>query len=60
LHNERDAPHDPAGDIQRLYQVVGAPVVGKDGHLVWKHTGNIAETLDEARASVKKAIDSGA
>jgi peroxiredoxin len=54
--------HDPAGDIQRLYQVVGVPatfVVGKDGHLVWKHTGNITEVLDEVRASVRKAIDNG-
>jgi peroxiredoxin len=51
--------HDPAGDIQRLYQVVGVPatfVVGKDGHLVWRHTGNIAAILDEVRASVRKAI----
>lgn len=51
--------HDPAGDIQRLYQVVGVPttfVVGKDGHLVWKHTGNITDILDEVRASVRKAV----
>jgi peroxiredoxin len=52
--------HDPAGDIQRLYRVVGVPatfVVGKDGHLVWKHTGNITGILNEVRASVEKAID---
>jgi peroxiredoxin len=54
--------HDPAGDIQRLYQVVGVPatfVVGKDGHLLWKHTGNITEILGVVRANVQKAIDTG-
>jgi peroxiredoxin len=51
--------HDPAGDIQRLYQVVGVPttfVVGKDGKLLWKHTGNITGILDQVRDNVEKAV----
>lgn len=54
--------HDPAGDIQRLYQVVGVPatfVIGKNGQLLWKHTGNITELLGEVRATVEKAIAQG-
>jgi peroxiredoxin len=54
--------HDPAGDIQRLYQVVGVPttfVVDKNGKLVWKHTGNITAILDEVRQSVEKAMAQG-
>ena len=58
-HLDFSISHDPAGDIQRLYQVVGVPttfVVGKDGKILWKHTGNITEILDEVRQSVEKAI----
>ena len=54
--------HDPAGDIQRLYQVVGVPttfVVDKNGKLIWKHTGNITGVLDEVRQSVEKAMTEG-
>jgi len=51
--------HDPAGDIQRSYQVVGVPttfVVGKDGTLLWRHTGNIDGIMPEVRAAVEKAL----
>jgi peroxiredoxin len=51
--------HDPEGEIQKSYQVVGVPttfVISRDGHLVWKHTGNIADNFAEARSAVLKAV----
>jgi peroxiredoxin len=51
--------HDPAGEIQKSYQVVGVPttfVISGDGRLLWKHTGNIADNFAEARAAVSKAV----
>lgn len=51
--------HDPAGEVQKSYQVVGVPttfVISGDGHLLWKHTGNIATNFDEARSAVLKAV----
>ena len=51
--------HDPAGEIQKSYQVVGVPttfVISGDGHLLWKHTGNIADNFAEARSAVMKAV----
>lgn len=51
--------HDPAGEIQKSYQVVGVPttfVISSDGRLLWKHTGNIADNFAEARSAVLKAV----
>ena len=51
--------HDPAGEIQKSYQVVGVPttfVISSDGQLLWKHTGNIADNFAEARSAVLKAV----
>lgn len=51
--------HDPAGEIQKSYQVVGVPttfVISGDGRLLWKHTGNIADNFAEARRAVSKAV----
>lgn len=51
--------HDPAGDIQRTYALVGVPttfVIAPDGTLLWRHTGNIGDTFDDARAAVRKAL----
>jgi Peroxiredoxin len=51
--------HDPAGDIQRSYQVMGVPttfVIGKDGTLRWRHTGNISDIMGEVRGAVEKAV----
>ena len=50
--------HDPAASIEHSYQVVGVPttfVIGRDGKLLWKRTGNIVDAMDEARAAVRRA-----
>jgi peroxiredoxin len=54
--------HDATGDIQRSYQLVGVPttfVIGRDGRLVWRHTGNIIDVMGDTRAAVEKAATSG-
>ena len=51
--------HDPGATIERSYQVVGVPttfVIGGDGTLRWRHTGNITEMLPEVRRAVDGAI----
>jgi peroxiredoxin len=51
--------HDPQARINRSYQVVGVPttfVIGRDGELVWRHTGNVTDVVDEARSAIDKAI----
>jgi peroxiredoxin len=49
---------DPDAAINQSYQVVGVPttfVVGRDGKLVWRHTGNIGDVLSEAQQAIQKA-----
>ena len=51
--------HDPAGDIQRDYQLVGVPttfLIGRDGRLLWRHTGNISEVREPLRAVLARAL----
>lgn len=51
--------HDPAGDIQTTYQVVGVPttfVIGKDGKVLWQHTGNIADDFSDVHDAVMRAV----
>jgi peroxiredoxin len=53
--------HDSVGAIQQSYQIVGVPttfVIGNDGRLLWRHTGNIEgrETFPEVRAAIEKAL----
>lgn len=51
--------HDPAGDIQRTYALVGVPttfVIARDGRLLWRHTGNIGDQFDTARAAARRAL----
>jgi peroxiredoxin len=51
--------HDPAASIEQSYQVVGVPttfVIGRDGKLVWKRTGNIEGVLGEVRGAVERSI----
>lgn len=50
---------DPAGDIQQRYEVVGVPtsyLIGHDGRLLWRHTGNLHDVLPEVRQVVDRAI----
>jgi peroxiredoxin len=50
--------HDPDGNVQQLYQVVGIPatyIVGKDGRLLWKSVGNMHGVVDSLRAILQKA-----
>lgn len=49
---------DPGAAINQSYQVVGVPttfIVGRDGKLVWRHTGNIGDVLGEAQQAIQKA-----
>ena len=51
--------HDPAASIEQSYQVVGVPttfVIGKDGHLLWKRTGNIADVMSAVRSAVEQSV----
>lgn len=51
--------HDPASTINQTYEVVGVPttfVIGRDGKLLWRHTGNVTEVMPEARATIEKAV----
>jgi peroxiredoxin len=50
--------HDPSNVIGQAYAVVGVPttfVIGRDGTVLWRHTGNISPVLQEARAVITKA-----
>jgi len=58
-HLEMTVAHDPGATIERSYQVVGVPttfVVGRDGTLLWRHTGNVTGVLAEAREAIDKAV----
>jgi peroxiredoxin len=53
--------HDPATSIEQSYQVVGVPttfVIGKDGKLLWKRTGNIVDVMSDVRGAVERSIAS--
>lgn len=52
--------HDPSAGIEQSYQLVGVPttfVIGRDGKLLWKRTGNIVGVLGEVRAAVEKSVE---
>ena len=51
--------HDPAASIEQSYQVVGVPttfVIGRDGKLLWKRTGNIVDVMGDVRGAVERSI----
>jgi peroxiredoxin len=51
--------HDPMSTINQTYEVVGVPttfIVGRDGKLLWRHTGNVTEVMADARATIEKAL----
>ena len=51
--------HDPAGRIQRLYAAVGVPstyVVGADGRVAWRLTGNLHADPEQVRRELDKAL----
>ncbi len=51
--------HDPAASIEQSYQLVGVPttfVIGRDGKLLWKRTGNIVDVLSDVRGAVETAL----
>ena len=51
--------HDPMSTINQTYEVVGVPttfIVGKNGTLLWRHTGNVTEVMPDARAAIEKAL----
>jgi cytochrome c biogenesis protein CcmG/thiol:disulfide interchange protein DsbE len=51
--------HDPMSTINQTYEVVGVPttfIVGKDGTLLWRHTGNVTDVMPDARATIEKAL----
>lgn len=59
-HLAMTVAHDPGATIEQSYQLVGVPttfVVGRDGKLVWRHTGNVTLVLDEARRAIDQALN---
>jgi hypothetical protein len=45
--------------INSSYEVVGVPttfVIGRDGTLLWRHTGNVTEVMGEARSAIVRAV----
>jgi peroxiredoxin len=51
--------HDPASTINTAYEVVGVPttfIIGRDGKLLWRHTGNVTDVMSEARSTIEKAL----
>jgi thiol-disulfide isomerase/thioredoxin len=51
--------HDPMSAINESYDVVGVPttfIVGKDGTLLWRHTGNITDAMADARATIERSL----
>jgi peroxiredoxin len=50
--------HDPANAISQSYAVMGVPttfIIGRDGKLLWRHTGNIGPVMSAARSELAKA-----
>lgn len=51
--------HDPMSTINSSYEVVGVPttfIIGRDGKLAWKHTGNVTDVLADARSAIEKTL----
>jgi thiol-disulfide isomerase/thioredoxin len=51
--------HDPVSGINQSYEVMGVPttfIIGRDGKLLWRHTGNITEVMAEARRTIAAAV----
>lgn len=51
--------HDPAAAIEQSYQLVGVPttfVIGRDGKLLWKRTGNIVNVMGDVRGAMERAL----
>jgi cytochrome c biogenesis protein CcmG/thiol:disulfide interchange protein DsbE len=49
--------HDPAGEVQRIFQVVGVPetyLISADGRLLWVQRGGLHGGLDSVRATLDK------
>ncbi|GAC1690328.1 MAG: hypothetical protein NVS9B3_08910 [Gemmatimonadaceae bacterium] len=50
--------HDASGTLQQRFQVVGVPasyLVGRDGRLLWSHTGNLHDVLPAARRAIESS-----
>lgn len=53
--------HDQAGRLQSLYNVVGVPttyLIGRDGALLWQHTGGLHGSVDLARTAIDAVAES--
>jgi len=58
-HLTMTVAHDSAATINQAYQVVGVPstfVIGGDGKLIWRRTGNIIDVVHEVESAVGKAL----
>ena len=52
--------HDPAQQVQALYQVMAVPetyLMGRDGRLLWRQTGGLHGAPEVARSAVTKALE---
>ena len=51
--------HDPAHAVETLYDLVGVPttfVIGRDGRLVWRYTGNVQDALADAERAINSTL----
>jgi cytochrome c biogenesis protein CcmG/thiol:disulfide interchange protein DsbE len=58
-HLTMTVAHDSEAMINQAYQVVGVPstfVIGADGKLIWRRTGNIIGVVPEVEGAVQKAL----
>jgi cytochrome c biogenesis protein CcmG, thiol:disulfide interchange protein DsbE len=51
--------HDQAARIQSVFQVMGVPanyLIGRDGRLIWQHTGGIHGATGPARSAIERTL----
>ncbi|HEY4129609.1 MAG TPA: TlpA disulfide reductase family protein [Gemmatimonadaceae bacterium] len=58
-HLDMTVAHDPSASINQTFQVVGVPstfVIGPDGKLIWRRTGNIIDVMPDVINAVQKSL----
>ena len=59
LHPAFTAAYDKAGDLERLYGVIGLPttyIIGHDGRVIWRYAGDLRSVESQARDAVQRAL----
>lgn len=58
-HIEFPIVHDPGHIIESRYALMGVPttfVIGRDGRLVWRYTGNVQDALADAERAINSTL----